>query len=165
MSPGGVHIASAAEEINKRADEYWQLVLDIARKNNLKRILRCTQVRCSGLPACLPAVLEGRAGQFQRCLALHFVQTARAGTSPLLDCFIRLSLAPLPNGSCRSWGTARTTSCRVLLPPCMMLSLIHFRPPASMQIMGRSENDELSASQVFYPCMQAADIFFLKVRL
>ena len=34
----------AAEEINKRADEYWQLVLDIARKNNLKRILRCTQV-------------------------------------------------------------------------------------------------------------------------
>ncbi|PRW44958.1 tyrosine--tRNA ligase cytoplasmic [Chlorella sorokiniana] len=69
---GGVEFLSASEEINKRADEYWQLVLDIARKNNLKRILRCTQ------------------------------------------------------------------------------------------IMGRSENDELSASQVFYPCMQAADIFFLK---
>lgn len=29
--------------------------------------------------------------------------------------------------------------------------------------MGRSENDDLSASQIFYPCMQAADIFFLKV--
>ena len=40
-------------------------------------------------------------------------------------------------------------------------------PPSCVpirQIMGRSENDELSASQVFYPCMQAADIFFLKVR-
>ena len=30
------------------------------------------------------------------------------------------------------------------------------------QIMGRSENDVLQASQIFYPCMQAADIFYLK---
>jgi len=31
-------------------------------------------------------------------------------------------------------------------------------------IMGRKEGEELSAAQIFYPCMQAADIFFLKVR-
>jgi tyrosyl-tRNA synthetase len=31
------------------------------------------------------------------------------------------------------------------------------------QIMGRSENDSLTAAQIFYPCMQAADIFMLKV--
>lgn len=30
------------------------------------------------------------------------------------------------------------------------------------QIMGRSEKDELSAAQIFYPCMQAADIWNLK---
>ena len=30
-------------------------------------------------------------------------------------------------------------------------------------IMGRKEADELSASQIFYPCMQCADIFFLGV--
>ncbi len=30
------------------------------------------------------------------------------------------------------------------------------------QIMGRSEKDALSAAQIFYPCMQAADIFYLK---
>ncbi|KAG4128110.1 hypothetical protein ERO13_D09G002080v2 [Gossypium hirsutum] len=30
------------------------------------------------------------------------------------------------------------------------------------QIMGRSEQDELSATQILYPCMQCADIFFLK---
>ena len=30
------------------------------------------------------------------------------------------------------------------------------------QIMGRSEQDSLSAAQIFYPCMQAADIFYLK---
>lgn len=31
------------------------------------------------------------------------------------------------------------------------------------QIMGRSEKENLSAAQVFYPCMQAADIFHLGV--
>jgi len=30
------------------------------------------------------------------------------------------------------------------------------------QIMGRNENEVLQASQIFYPCMQAADIFQLK---
>jgi tyrosyl-tRNA synthetase len=30
------------------------------------------------------------------------------------------------------------------------------------QIMGRNENDVMQASQILYPCMQAADIFFLK---
>ncbi|PSC70338.1 tyrosine-tRNA cytoplasmic-like [Micractinium conductrix] len=72
MNMERVEFLSASEEINKRPDEYWTLVMDIARKNNLKRIMRCTQ------------------------------------------------------------------------------------------IMGRSENDELSAAQIFYPVMQAADIFFLK---
>ena len=31
------------------------------------------------------------------------------------------------------------------------------------QIMGRSEKEVLQASQIFYPCMQAADIFYLEV--
>ncbi len=30
------------------------------------------------------------------------------------------------------------------------------------QIMGRSEKENLSAAQILYPCMQAADIFYLK---
>ncbi|KAL6745630.1 hypothetical protein V8C86DRAFT_1821387 [Haematococcus lacustris] len=72
MDLSRVEFLSSSEEINKRPDEYWTLVMDIARKNNLKRILRCSQ------------------------------------------------------------------------------------------IMGRAETDELSAAQIFYPCMQCADIFFLK---
>ena len=28
--------------------------------------------------------------------------------------------------------------------------------------MGRKETDKMQASQIFYPCMQATDIFFLK---
>lgn len=62
----------SADEINKRSDEYWSIVLDIARRNKLPRIVRCSQ------------------------------------------------------------------------------------------IMGRNDSDDLSAAQIFYPCMQCADIFFLK---
>ncbi|KAJ7534926.1 hypothetical protein O6H91_12G010500 [Diphasiastrum complanatum] len=62
----------SSEEINSRAAEYWPLVMDIARRNNLPRIIRCSQ------------------------------------------------------------------------------------------IMGRGEQEDLSAAQIFYPCMQCADIFFLK---
>jgi len=62
----------ASDEINAAPAEYWTLVMDIAMKNNLKRVVRCSQ------------------------------------------------------------------------------------------IMGRNETDELAASQIFYPVMQCADIFFLK---
>lgn len=68
-----VQFLNASEEINKSPNEYWTLVMDIARQNTLARITKCCQ------------------------------------------------------------------------------------------IMGRSESDNLSASQIFYPCMQCADIFFLKV--
>lgn len=64
----------ASDEINARPAEYWSLVMDIAIKFKLARVMRCTQ------------------------------------------------------------------------------------------IMGRDDSD-LQASQIFYPCMQCADIFFLKVRL
>ncbi|XP_066326093.1 tyrosine--tRNA ligase 1, cytoplasmic-like [Miscanthus floridulus] len=72
MNLDGVEFLWSSEEINNRAHEYWPIVMDIARKNNVKRITRCCQ------------------------------------------------------------------------------------------IMGRSEQDDLTAAQIFYPCMQCADIFFLK---
>jgi len=73
MKLDNVEFIWSSEEINKRSDEYWKLVLDISTKFNLSRIKKCTQ------------------------------------------------------------------------------------------IMGREESDELSASQIFYPVMQAADVFFLDV--
>ncbi|XP_062177317.1 tyrosine--tRNA ligase 1, cytoplasmic-like [Alnus glutinosa] len=73
MDVGGkVEFLWSSKEINSRAYEYWPLVMDIARRNKLPRIIRCSQ------------------------------------------------------------------------------------------IMGRSEQDELTAAQILYPCMQCADIFFLK---
>ncbi|KAF9600671.1 hypothetical protein IFM89_011254 [Coptis chinensis] len=73
MNLDGVEFLWSSDEINSRAHEYWPLVMDIARRNKLPRIVRCCQ------------------------------------------------------------------------------------------IMGRNEQDDLSAAQIFYPCMQCADIFFLKV--
>ncbi|XP_068658334.1 tyrosine--tRNA ligase 1, cytoplasmic-like [Aristolochia californica] len=72
MNLDKVEFLWSSEEINSRASEYWPIVMDIARRNNLARITRCCQ------------------------------------------------------------------------------------------IMGRSDQDELTAAQIFYPCMQCADIFFLK---
>lgn len=71
MDMDNVEFIWASEEINKHPDQYWTLVMDIASKLTLQRVMRCTP------------------------------------------------------------------------------------------IMGRSEADELSASHVFYPVMQCADIFFL----
>ena len=42
--PVQVQFLSASAEINAKPDVYWQLVMDIARKNNLKRILRCCTI-------------------------------------------------------------------------------------------------------------------------
>uniref|UniRef100_A0A2N9JBN5 tyrosine--tRNA ligase n=1 Tax=Fagus sylvatica TaxID=28930 RepID=A0A2N9JBN5_FAGSY len=72
LEGGKVEFLWSSKEINSRAHEYWPLVMDIARRNNLQRMKRCCQ------------------------------------------------------------------------------------------IMGRAEGDELSAAQIFYPCMQCADVFFLK---
>ncbi|KAK3228874.1 hypothetical protein Dsin_000755 [Dipteronia sinensis] len=72
MDLNGVEFLWSSEEINSRASEYWPLVMDIARRNKLPRVMRC------------------------------------------------------------------------------------------VQIMGRNDQEELSAASIFYPCMQCADIFFLK---
>ena len=44
MDMRNVKFLWASEEINKRPNEYWLRVMDIARKNNIKRITRCSQI-------------------------------------------------------------------------------------------------------------------------
>lgn len=72
MDMSNVEFIWSSEEINKRSDEYWKLVLDIGTKFSTNRVMKCTQ------------------------------------------------------------------------------------------IMGREESEDLAVSQMFYPVMQCADIFFLK---
>lgn len=38
---GKVEFLWSSDEINSRASEYWPLVMDIARRNKLPRIMRC----------------------------------------------------------------------------------------------------------------------------
>ncbi|TVU23836.1 hypothetical protein EJB05_26219 [Eragrostis curvula] len=44
MNTDGVEFLWASEEINKRINEYWSLVMDIAQKRSLNRIVRCCQI-------------------------------------------------------------------------------------------------------------------------
>lgn len=44
MDMDRVEFIWTSDEINSRAAEYWPLVMDIARVNNLKRIIRCSQI-------------------------------------------------------------------------------------------------------------------------
>ena len=44
VDSGMIEFIWSSEEINKRSDEYWKLVLDIATKFNLTRIKKCTQI-------------------------------------------------------------------------------------------------------------------------
>ncbi|TVU06079.1 hypothetical protein EJB05_49271, partial [Eragrostis curvula] len=44
MNTDGVEILWASEEINKQINEYWSLVMDIAQKRSLNRIVRCCQI-------------------------------------------------------------------------------------------------------------------------
>lgn len=41
MNLSNVQFLWASDEINKKADEYWSLVIDIARKFNITRIKKC----------------------------------------------------------------------------------------------------------------------------
>jgi tyrosyl-tRNA synthetase len=75
MDLDNVEFLWAQDEINKRPGEYWMLVMDIARRNTLARVKRCST------------------------------------------------------------------------------------------IMGREESDAMPAAQIMYPCMQAADIFFLRANI
>ena len=44
MNLQNVQFLWASDEINKRADEYWSLVIDISRKNTVTRIKKCSQI-------------------------------------------------------------------------------------------------------------------------
>ena len=44
MKMSNVKFLWASDEINKRPNEYWLQVIDVARKNNISRIKRCATI-------------------------------------------------------------------------------------------------------------------------
>ena len=108
----------------KKNREYWTLVMDVARRNNLKRILRCSQIM-------------GKRRRFFRVFDFFSLFTGPPPPPPL---------PPVQN----------PTKLTAFFP------LFNTQQQQQQLHSGRAESDDLSAAQIFYPCMQCADIFFLK---
>jgi tyrosyl-tRNA synthetase len=52
MNMDNVEFLWASDEINKRAEEYWSKVMDIAMRFNLKRVLRCCTIMGRAVSFC-----------------------------------------------------------------------------------------------------------------
>ncbi len=117
----------SSEEINKRSDQYWKLVLDIGTKFNLPRIKKCTQIMGRKEEANVESTIAQL--KFRLGFLKDYVKTD-ASTSSYKTDFLVNELNELNN---------------------MVDSLMD------------TNKEELAASQIFYPVMQCADIFFLGV--
>jgi tyrosyl-tRNA synthetase len=120
----------SSEEINRRSDEYWKLVLDIGTKFNLPRIKRCTQIM------------------------------GRKENDAMYDKLIKL------NNDIDTLFLVDTEEEIKSLKRSIkdaMGELLDRSTDKDGQGPNQSKAEDLAASQIFYPVMQCADIFFLGV--
>jgi tyrosyl-tRNA synthetase len=108
----------SSEEINKRSDEYWRLVLDIATKFNLNRIKKCTTIMGK----------KEEDNVFDTIIELN---------AEITQMFEENNIQEL-----EKYKDSIMNKLKILL---------------------NTKLDDLAASQIFYPVMQCADIFFLNV--
>ena len=110
----------SSEEINRRSDEYWKLVLDIGTKFNLPRIKRCTQIM----------------GRKEDDAMYHKLIKLNNDIDTLFLVDSEEEISSLKRAIKDTMG----------------------------ELLDRNtEKEDLAASQIFYPVMQCADIFFLGV--
>lgn len=105
----------SSEEINKRSDEYWKLVLDISTKFPLNRIKKCTQIM-------------GRKEEANNDMLL-------------------VSLNQDINNMFESGD--------------LNMNKDNIKEKMNQLMEKTNEMTDLAASQIFYPVMQCADVFFL----
>jgi len=113
----------SSEEITKRSDEYWKLVLDIGTKFGLNRIKKCTQIM-------------GKKEEKDQKEALNTLKEE----FKILSNNIRDNI----------YG-----------PEDLDKELYKFHE--KLEELSAPDIQELACSQVFYPVMQCADIFFLGI--
>ena len=118
----------SSDEINKRSDEYWKLVLDIGTRFNLTRVKRCTQIM-------------GRKDDDLQHQQLTNLQTEI--NQMKLD-FMKIK---------------DNNNININIDINNKFSQIN----QIISSMLETNKEDLAASQIFYPVMQCADIFFLKV--
>jgi tyrosyl-tRNA synthetase len=119
MDMTNVEIIWSSEEINKRSDEYWKLVLDIATKFTLANIKKCTTIM----------------GKKEEKNILENIMELNEILNKL---FVKLD-------SNDEFKEEKDKIAKL------------------MEDILTIKRDELAASQIFYPVMQCADIFFLGV--
>jgi tyrosyl-tRNA synthetase len=122
----------SSEEINKRSDDYWKLVLDIGTKFSLTRIKRCTQIM-------------GRKEENDSSDSNNNDMLIKLNND-IETLFLTTDLDEIASLK----GSIKST----------MNILLENNKPAISNNMNISE---LAASQIFYPVMQCADVFFLGV--
>ena len=123
----------SSEEINKRSDDYWKLVLDIGTKFSLTRIKRCTQIMGRKEDSD-----SNRDGNHDTLIKLN---------NDIETLF-------LLNENDSDKETIKKT-----IKETMGLLL----DSEKSAITNDTSITELAASQIFYPVMQCADVFFLGV--
>lgn len=122
----------SSEEINKRSDDYWKLVLDIGTKFSLTRIKRCTQIM-------------GRKEENDSSDSNNNDLLIKLNND-IETLFLTTDLDEIATLK----GSIKST----------MNILLENNKPA---ITNNTNITELAASQIFYPVMQCADVFFLGV--
>ena len=108
----------SSDEINKRSDEYWRLVLDIATKFNLNRIKKCTTIMGKKEEDNVFDTIIGLNAEITQMFEENNIQELEKYKDSIMN---------------------------------------------KLKILLNTKLDELAASQIFYPVMQCADIFFLNV--
>ncbi len=113
----------SSNEINKRSDEYWRLVLDIGTKFGLNRIKKCTQIM------------------------------GRKEEDNMFDQILRLQTE------------VDELIASVTVPDCNNFNLSDKKNTIDniFKVLLETNKEELAASQIFYPVMQCADVFFLGI--
>jgi len=143
MKMENVEFLWASDEINARPAEYWGIVLDIATRMNLNRVLRCTQIM-------------GRKSAFET----EEVIRLRAENLALKAKLIAAGIDKPENNESVNEKSENNESVNEKSNE----SANENTDESIIKEKGNSKKEApMSTSQVFYPCMQAADILFLGV--
>ena len=117
----------SSEEINKRTEEYWKLVLDIGTKFGLTRIKKCTQIMGRKEDILVESTIDQL--KFRLEFLKNYINNDGSTISSKTN-FLINELNELTN---------------------------------SIDLLMDTNKNELTTSQIFYPVMQCADIFFLGI--
>jgi tyrosyl-tRNA synthetase len=154
----------SSNEINSRSDEYWKLVLDIGTKFGLNRIRKCTQIMGRKDEDNDEKLMELNSKLEQ--IQSYLTECLNSGTFSMDDINNKFNEMKLMIELYAKLNQVQTFVCNSLESGTYSMDDINNKfneMKLAINASGESNKDELAASQIFYPVMQCADVFFLKV--